>query len=148
MRTENSRFGRFGLGTVAALALVVPLAGCNGTGGNSAGVFGTTPSAAEQANMVRVVATNFEFTPSTITVAPGETVEVQLVNEGSAPHNIEFELPQGEVELDQNVQPGNARTLTFTAPSEPGEYRFYCPVGNHAERGMVGTLIVREGAAQ
>jgi uncharacterized cupredoxin-like copper-binding protein len=26
---------------------------------------------------------------------------------------------------------------------EPGEYKFYCPVGNHEQAGMVGTLTVR-----
>jgi uncharacterized cupredoxin-like copper-binding protein len=26
---------------------------------------------------------------------------------------------------------------------DAGEYKFYCPVGNHEQAGMVGTLTVR-----
>jgi plastocyanin len=32
---------------------------------------------------------------------------------------------------------------TVTADLEPGEYEYYCPVGNHEAEGMTGTLTVR-----
>ncbi|MFW6059433.1 MAG: cupredoxin domain-containing protein [Phycisphaeraceae bacterium] len=143
MRTETLRFM---IGLFATLTFLAAIAGCETA--DNGGVFGTTPDPAEAANVVRVSARDFRFTPATITVEPGETVEIQLVNEGDAEHNIEFELPQGEVALDQNVMPGNMSMLRFSAPSESDEYTFYCPVNNHREMGMEGTLIVREGAME
>lgn len=89
-----------------------------------------------------VIATNFEFTPSTIQAKPGESIRLTLENRGSAPHNIEFHLDGREAELEQNVAPGGSSTLTFQAPDTPGKYVFYCPVGDHRSRGMEGTLQV------
>jgi plastocyanin len=79
-------------------------------------------------------------------VEPGQPLRVTLVNRGSVPHNLEFELPTGEVELEQNLPPGERRTLELTAPREPGRYVDYRPVGEHRQRGMEGTLLV-QGAA-
>lgn len=93
---------------------------------------------------VKITATDFDFQPMSLVVRPGQRVRVRLVNEGNAPHNIEFELPSGEIEFEQPLQAGQSRALTFTAPQETGKYIFYCPVGNHRERGMEGTLIVRQ----
>jgi uncharacterized cupredoxin-like copper-binding protein len=31
----------------------------------------------------------------------------------------------------------------LTVDLEAGSYKFYCPVGNHEQAGMVGTLTVR-----
>jgi uncharacterized cupredoxin-like copper-binding protein len=35
--------------------------------------------------------------------------------------------------------PGQSATFTFPTP---GRFEFWCPVGQHRERGMVGTLTV------
>ena len=123
------------LATLAALVLPTGcVTGGNGRGGGRGAAAGRT---------VEVVATDFEYTPSRITVDRGQPVTVRLVNRGSSPHNIEFELPAGERELEQNVPPGGTGTLRFTAPQEPGVYEVYCPVANHKGRGMTGTLVVR-----
>lgn len=91
-----------------------------------------------------MTAADMRFEPSTLTVQPGQKVRVSLTNKGEAPHNVEFELPEGEKEFEENLAPGETKTLEFTAPEKPGEYTFYCPVGNHRERGMTGTLTVAE----
>lgn len=91
---------------------------------------------------VEVVAVNFAFKPEKIEAKPGETLQVKLINRGKAPHNIEFELPDKEVELDKPLKPGETGTLTFQAPRKAGKYLFYCPVGNHKEKGMKGYLFV------
>ncbi len=95
-----------------------------------------------QVMRVEMVADRMEFIPNELTVRPGQPVRVELENEGTVPHNIEFELPAGEVELQQNVAPGETKVLQFQAPEKPGTYTFYCPVANHEERGMTGKLIV------
>lgn len=114
--------------------------------------------AVELGPAIRVIATNFDFNvaarpgdpePSRIVVQPGEKVRVTLINRAhDTKHNIEFELPGGEVEFEQPVPPGGSRTLVFTAPEQPGEYVIYCPVAHHREKGMVGTLVVRSKQQQ
>lgn len=94
---------------------------------------------------ISVVATNFNYDPQRLTVAPGEKVKIRLINHGSVKHNIEFELPSGEVEFEQPVPPGQSKTLTLTAPQKPGQYVVYCPVDNHRNKGMTATLIVQRG---
>lgn len=96
----------------------------------------------QQMQEIEVVAENMRYNPSQIRVQPGQQVRIVLVNRGQEEHNIEFELPDGEQELAQNVQPGNRGTLEFTAPTQPGTYTVYCPVENHREKGMTGELIV------
>lgn len=96
----------------------------------------------QQVQEIEVVAENMRYNPSQIRVRPGQNIRIVLVNRGSEEHNIEFELPDGERELEQNVQPGNRGTLEFTAPTQPGTYTVYCPVDDHQEQGMTGQLIV------
>jgi plastocyanin len=89
---------------------------------------------------IRIVATDYKYDPARITATPGEKLRVTLANQGSEPHNIEFELPSGEVELEHPLEPGQSQTLDVTAPEKPGEYEYYCPVKNHHQLGMKGTL--------
>lgn len=103
---------------------------------------------AQAARDVEVVATDFDFDPERIQAEPGQELAVKLVNRGNSPHNIEFELPTGEKELENNVPPGQSATLRITAPREPGTYTFYCPVGNHRQRGMEGQLVVTGNTGQ
>jgi len=95
--------------------------------------------------VIEVVATDFEFKPSKIEVAPGEKVQIKLVNQGEKPHNIEFELPSGEIELEEALAPKETGTLTFEAPKKAGKYVLYCPVGMHKDHGMIGHLVVAQG---
>lgn len=89
-----------------------------------------------------VVAENMKFSPSEIRVDAGRTVRINLVNRGDEEHNIEFELPDGERELESPVQPGEQGTLEFRAPTTPGTYTIYCPIKDHEDHGMTGQLIV------
>ena len=78
---------------------------------------------------------NFFFTPSTITAAAGQTVNVTIdTNEGF--HTLVID----EIDFKASVKAGE--TITFTAPATPGSYEFYCDVGSHRAMGMKGTLIV------
>lgn len=73
------------------------------------------------------------------TLPVGPTV-FEVTNNGTFEHNFEIEGQGIEQVLEQDLESGEARTLE--ADLQPGEYRIYCPVGNHAERGMELTLIV------
>lgn len=93
--------------------------------------------------MVELIATEYAFSPSQFVVESGQTTTVQLRNEGRIVHSISFELPEREITLDRILGPQQSGVVSFTAPTTPGQYTFYCPVGDHRQRGMVGTLIVR-----
>ena len=86
----------------------------------------------------RVSLTEFKIDPANPTAKAGK-VTFDVVNEGSAPHALEIEGNGTEVETD--VLDGGA-TATLEADLKPGEYEWYCPVGNHADQGMKGTLTV------
>jgi plastocyanin len=66
-----------------------------------------------------------------ITVAPG--TQITIKNDDSAEHSVTSQTAgQFDVHVDGNQQG------TLTAPSEPGEYPFYCVY----HPSMKGTLIV------
>ena len=73
----------------------------------------------------------------------GETVFV-ISNDGGFAHNFEIENESMGVKsvFDQNLEPGDVREMTVDLA--PGEYRVYCPVGNHADEGMDIILTVTE----
>ncbi len=67
-----------------------------------------------------------------ITVAPG--AEVTVKNDDSAEHSVTSDKPDA---FDEHIDAGESDT--FTAPTEPGEYTFYCTY----HPSMKGTLIVQ-----
>lgn len=86
----------------------------------------------------RVVLTEFAIDPANPKAKAG-TVRFDVVNEGSAPHALEIE-GAGVEEATDTLQGGQRATLE--AELAAGEYEWYCPVGNHADQGMKGTLTV------
>ncbi|MDQ3739472.1 MAG: cupredoxin domain-containing protein [Actinomycetota bacterium] len=92
----------------------------------------------------RVVLTEFEIDPANPKAEPG-VVTFEVRNEGSAPHALEIE--GGGEEFETEVLQGGD-TAELQATLEAGEYKWYCPVGNHAEQGMAGTLTVGDGKSE
>ena len=84
------------------------------------------------------VGNTLTFKPNTLTVAKGAKVVLDFVNSGSLQHNFSLDAVHVSVTIPAN---GKA-TASFTAPSKPGTYYFYCNVPGHAQGGMVGKLIV------
>ena len=129
-----------------ALATGLLLAGCGDDEEEPAATQGEAPAQTQTETQAapgggeatRVVLTDFEIDPATPTAQAGE-VTYEVVNEGQAPHALEIE-GNGVEEETATLSPGGEATLT--ASLEPGEYEWYCPVGNHREMGMEGTLTV------
>jgi uncharacterized cupredoxin-like copper-binding protein len=118
---------------LAALALVL-LPAC---GGEDA-----TPDEAAQTGggaVVDLALTDFAIEPAGIAVDPG-SYTFHVVNEGETVHALEVEGPSGEVETPE-LAPGESADLTVDL-SEAGEYEVYCPVGDHRDQGMEGTITV------
>lgn len=80
--------------------------------------------------------TNFQFAPSSVVVASGQTVTVHFVNHDSGLlHNVAFDL--SELQFTTPCAGTCEADMSFTAPS-PGQYSFNCSVHPF----MSGTLIV------
>jgi plastocyanin len=79
------------------------------------------------------------FSPTTASVAAGTLVHVTFSNDDILPvqHNVVFERLGGS----DTVGAGAQTTFDILA-GEPGEYAYYCSVGDHRDRGMEGTLTV------
>ena len=79
---------------------------------------------------------NFFFSPSSLSVEAGQEVSITFAS-NSGTHTFVID----EIGLNESVAAG--KTITFTAPSQPGTYEYYCDVGSHQQLGMEGTLTVQ-----
>jgi plastocyanin len=68
------------------------------------------------------------------------TYDIEVVNDGSATHDLVVERDGDDVAASEDIRPGAATTLTVAL--EPGEYVFYCSIGNHRAMGMELTVTV------
>ena len=109
------------------LGAALILGACGGGGAGDGGETGGGEAAATSLSMV-----DNAFEPSTLTVASGS--ELQLTNDGQAPHNLTIE----GTEIDEDVQAGQSGSVTIDA--EPGEYTMFCEY--HLEAGMEGTVTI------
>lgn len=92
---------------------------------------------------VMIEARDYRYEPSEIEVEAGQRVRITLVNNGVEAHSIEFDFPDGEIELRKPLATGDSGVLEFTAPLSEGTFTFYCPMGNHHDQGMEGVFVVR-----
>lgn len=110
------------------------------------------------ATEISVTLDEFKMTPSSWTVAAGEQITITITNDGTVGHewvllqngvNIasEADLPETEEELladfvywEQEVEPGDSASFTFTAPAA-GTYQIVCAIEDHFNGGMEGELI-------
>jgi uncharacterized cupredoxin-like copper-binding protein len=83
---------------------------------------------------------DFRLDPDEVTVKAG-TVTFVLKNEGRFTHDFRVE-GQGIDKKAPKVGRGREREWQIELP--PGTYRISCPISNHADRGMRGTLTVVE----
>jgi uncharacterized cupredoxin-like copper-binding protein len=123
--------------TAAALMLA---SGCGGDDNKTASAETATSAGGQTVN---VSETDYKLDPSDPTVQSG-TVSFEVTNDGGVAHNLEVEGPKGEVELEQDIGPGESDTLTVDL-STPGRYEFYCPVDGHRDLGMEGEITVTGG---
>ena len=116
----------------------------------------------EASTDLAVTTSDFQFSPNSWTVPAGEEISIDITNEGSVLHEwvlmqpgvsieSEADLPETEEELladfvyvEDEVEAGATKTLTFTAP-EAGTYQIICAIETHFDAGMEGSLTVVEG---
>lgn len=117
------------LRTSWAATLVVALVACGGARDESGPV----------AERVEIETTSYAYSPATITVPVGR-IRFVIHNAADIVHGFEVEGQGIEKEIEE-IQPGATDSLTVTL-EEPGTYEIYCPVDDHEQRAMTGTLQV------
>ena len=94
----------------------------------------------------------FAFAPDTASANAGGQVEVTLDNVGALEHSWTLVSADADAttvtEADAltgattgTVQPGESKTISFTAPAA-GSYQFVCTIPGHAAAGMVGPMTI------
>lgn len=101
----------------------------------------------------------FKFDPAVLTVKAGSEVNLTFKNGSVVEHSFdllnfdaEIEHVLGETEEEHiheellldihELEGGGSETVSFTAPTEPGDYTFACLLAGHAQAGEVGTMKV------
>ena len=79
-----------------------------------------------------------KFDKTSLSAKPGK-VTIVMDNQSDVPHAVEIEGEGGE---EEGETVGKGGVSKVSADLKAGEYEFYCPVGNHADAGMEGTLTV------
>lgn len=127
---------------LAAAAAALALGACGGSDddGSSETTAAATTAPPSGGETVAISETDFKLDPSDPSVKAGE-VTFDVTNDGQTAHSLEVEGPNGDQELEQDLQPGDSGTLTVDL-SEPGTYEMYCPVDDHKGRGMTGEITV------
>jgi plastocyanin len=75
----------------------------------------------------------FYFDPTTLKGTPGETLKIEVKNEGDTKHNFTID----DQKIDEDIDPGKSTTVTVKFPST-GVVEFFCEY--HKSLGMVGQL--------
>jgi plastocyanin len=109
--TADHRYPRLAVAAVSLGVLVNALTACGGPG--EIARVGVAPNT--------ILIDNFSFAPDGVVVAPGSKITV--VNRGTTTHTV---TAVDKLFDSGAVPPG--RSVTITAPSTPGKYRYVCMI--------------------
>lgn len=100
----------------------------------------TAPSGGEEggAAATEVGMEEYEFIPSDVTAAAGDTVTA--ANDGQTVHNLTVLDGNEELGATEDVDPGQSGELEVSF--DPGDYEMVCTIPGHADLGMEGTFTV------
>jgi len=127
--------------------------GSSGGGGNTpSSSAATTTTGSSSGGVIKTIVikeTEFELSPSSVTLSKPGTYAFKAENKGSAQHSLEIDGKgveskggkAGEARLEQNLDPGQSGVLAVTF-QKPGTYEMYCPIIGHKLAGMKGSVVV------
>src|SRR5262245_62511181 len=137
-----------GVVVISALSLLFIAAGCGGGSKSSGGegeettsttIMGTqveshgTKDVSSESGKVEIELYDNYFEPTVLKGKPGQMVELELKNEGSATHSFVL----AEQSVDKVIQPGDETETDVKFPPN-GELKFVCKF--HEGEGMIGAL--------
>jgi plastocyanin len=133
----------------AALFIVFVAAGCGGSSksSSSSGSEGTTSTTvggtqveshgtkdvSNESGKVEIELYDYFFEPTILKGKPGQKVELELKNKGSAAHTFTL----AEQSVNKEIQPGDETETEVTFP-QSGQLKFVCTF--HQSQGMIGAL--------
>jgi cytochrome c oxidase subunit 2 len=105
------------------------------------------PPGASVAGAIQVRASMEGFDPNRLTVTAGQKVDIQFASMDTGVHSDGggwHEFAIDKLGIDWKVGPESSQVFSFTAPSAPGEYQYYCDIccGGKANPSMQGKLTV------
>ncbi len=80
-------------------------------------------------------------TPGTPRVGRAGVIALDATNDGIMRHALAIDAPTGPART-RALRPGERAVLSIRLPA--GTYKWYCPIADHEQRGMVGRLRVAE----
>ncbi len=103
---------------------------------------------------LNVKMTDFSYSPMQLSVAAGKEISLNITNDGKIKH--EFVImksgqtvgddfgPEDEENIywEVEVEPGQSKQVSFTAPAAPGDYQVVCGTPGHFKAGMKMSLTV------
>lgn len=102
---------------------------------NSTGV--TSPVASPSVKEFTISASNYKYDVSNISVNKGDTVRI-ILKDTEGTHDL---VVDGYNVSTKVLNAGEQDVIEFTA-DKPGQFEYYCSIGQHRQMGMVGTLTV------
>lgn len=120
---------------IIAIALAALLSGCGRESDES------SPAGASR-QTIEIAETEFALDPTTVTLDEAGVYTFRAVNDGTITHALELEGEGVEAETE-DIAPGASSDLKVDL--EPGTYELYCPIGNHEDQGMKGSVAVAGG---
>lgn len=104
---------------------------------------GPNPTAAYAGGpaVVRLNESEFTITPANPRVSGTHQVDFEVTNDGSVTHSFAIRTPFGVLK-SQPIAPGQKGGLTVDL-IKPGVYGFYCPLHDHRQKGMQGSVVIQ-----
>lgn len=137
---------RWVVGAAAVIVFVLAVTACGGYGGDDEGEEGGsttiagmsaelhgTKDVSGETGKVEIELYDDYFEPTVLKGKPGQTVTLELKNEGNNPHTLTI----SDQNVDTEVQPGDEAEADVTFP-QSGQLAFVCTF--HESKGMVGAL--------
>jgi plastocyanin len=124
------------------LLAAVALAGCGGGDGGGNGDSGGATTTVPAGGKISLTAKEYSFTPNAIVAAAGGPHPLELTNDGAQAHDIQIRDANGRSFGGTPVF-GPHQSQTTILRLSPGQYEFFCSVGDHESLGMKGTLTVK-----
>lgn len=127
---------------VSAGAVALLVSACGTPGKNLPVTEGTAVATADGVQQITVKIESFYFDPSRIHVTVNKPARL-ILKSGTflIPHNLSIRAPEAGIDVDHDIGHGDSTVVEFT-PTKTGEYKIFCDKSGHAEKGMVGTLVV------
>ncbi|HVF79524.1 MAG TPA: hypothetical protein VNA28_14605 [Solirubrobacteraceae bacterium] len=137
---------RAGLVAAAAALVVGPLVSCGEERGNLTRTnpeqLGPVPTVdARAAATAEVSLVDYALDVSDARVPKAGLIAFTATNDGLVHHALAVDGPAGTVRTPA-LALGQRRVFTVRLP--PGTYKWYCPLADHEQRGMVGRVRVAE----